>query len=76
MRDEPTSEGSVRVDAPVRRVRGESLIAEIETILLGIDKTEIEDIEHGWWETSTGADFGAEKLAAIKAAIREHFKSA
>ena len=53
----------------------ETLIAKIEKILSGIDKTEIEDQEKGWWGTSTGAAFGAEKLAEIKAAIRGHFES-
>ena len=53
---------------------GEALITEIEKILSGIDKTEIEDQGKGWSETSTGAVFGAEKLAEIKTAIRDHFK--
>ncbi len=33
---------------------------KLEQILDGIDKTEIE-YENGWWETSTGAEFGAKK---------------
>lgn len=37
---------------------------EIKEILEGIDK---EEIEGGWWETSTGAEFGEKKLAEIKA---------
>jgi len=36
----------------------------IEKILEGIDKTEVESTV-GWWETSTGAEFGAAKLKAI-----------
>ena len=35
-------------------------------MLKGIDQTECEDSE-GWWETSTGAAFGAGILAAIRA---------
>ena len=40
----------------------EALIA----LLNGIDQTETESPD-GWWETSTGADFGAGILAAIRA---------
>jgi len=40
----------------------EALIA----LLKGIDQTETESPD-GWWETSTGADFGAGILAAIRA---------
>jgi hypothetical protein len=35
-------------------------------LLNGIDQTETESPD-GWWETSTGADFGAGILAAIRA---------
>ena len=35
-------------------------------MLKGIDQTECEDPD-GWWETSTGAAFGAGILAAIRA---------
>jgi len=35
-------------------------------MLKGIDETEI-DSPDGWWETSSGAKFGAEILAAIRA---------
>ena len=35
-------------------------------MLKGIDQTECENSE-GWWETSTGAAFGAGILAAIRA---------
>ena len=37
---------------------------EILKILEGIDKTEAESV-NGWWETSIGAQFGAEKLNDI-----------
>jgi len=40
--------------------------AAILPMLKGIDQTECEDSE-GWWETSTGAAFGAGILAAIRA---------
>ena len=47
------------------------LVAEHEreaviAILKGIDETEIESPD-GWWETSTGAEFGAAILASIRA---------
>jgi hypothetical protein len=35
-------------------------------LLRGINETETES-EDGWWETSTGAEFGARILAAIRA---------
>jgi hypothetical protein len=40
------------------------MIEVIKNILKGIDQTEIESPD-GWWETSTGAEFGAEKLKQI-----------
>lgn len=47
----------------------EKLIADIkDRILFGIDKTETENL-FGWWETSTGAEFGEKKLAAVIKAI-------
>jgi hypothetical protein len=36
--------------------------------LRGIDDTETCD-EHGWWETSAGAEFGRKKLEAVLALI-------
>ena len=50
-----------------------SLIDEIKKILEGIDATEIES-ENGWWETSSDAYFGAEKLQQVIDAI-ESFKN-
>ncbi len=38
----------------------------IAEILDGIDSDELVR-EEGWWETSEGAEFGAKKLAEIKA---------
>ena len=42
----------------------EELIEKIKDLLKGIDETEVES-EDGWWETSTGAEFGRQKLEAI-----------
>jgi len=55
------SELEAAVKAAVLAER-EALIA----LLKGIDQTETESPD-GWWETSTGADFGAGILAAIRA---------
>lgn len=41
---------------------------KLEQIVDGIDKTEIE-YENGWWETSTGAEFGAKKKQELQALI-------
>ena len=35
-------------------------------LLKGIDKTTLESPD-GWWETSKGAEFGASRIAAIRA---------
>lgn len=40
------------------------IIEAIKDILDGIDREETED-QTGWWETSTGAEFGAKKLDEI-----------
>lgn len=37
---------------------------KIAVILKGIDKDEYED-KDGWWETSTGSEFGKRKLKEI-----------
>ena len=42
--------------------------ADIDAILIGIDKEETEHPD-GWWQTSTGAKFGADKLRELKAAL-------
>jgi len=48
------------------------LLEKILKILDGIDKTEVETCRpgyegaEGWWETSTGAEFGAERIKLIK----------
>ena len=42
----------------------------ISEILKGIDETEISS-EDGWWETSSGAEFGKGRLDAVIRAINE-----
>lgn len=49
-------------EALVRADEREALIG----LLKGIDKTEIESAD-GWWETSSGAEFGAGILSAMRA---------
>ena len=41
---------------------------DIARILHGIDS---DDIDDGWWETSTGAEYGASVLSEIKALFEE-----
>jgi hypothetical protein len=57
---------------PIKKIVGqtipERLYSGIEQILHGIDKQETDDI-NGWWETSTGAEYGKRKLAEIKKLI-------
>ena len=42
------------------------IIQAVLEILHGVDQTETES-QDGWWETSTGANFGADVLAKIRA---------
>jgi hypothetical protein len=49
-------------EALVRADEREAVIG----LLRGIDQTETESAD-GWWETSTGAEFGAGRIAAIRA---------
>jgi len=42
----------------------------VETILKGIDKDECESSD-GWWETSTGAEFGKVKKEELIAALEK-----
>jgi len=44
------------------------LFDSIKTVLKGIDQTET-DTEQGWWETSTGAEFGWRKMEELKELI-------
>lgn len=46
------------------------LLEELEKILDGIDKNELDD-KSGWWETSEGAEFGKAKLEEIRALLKE-----
>lgn len=55
-----------RVALLVARKAAEVEREAILQMLKGIDRTETE-YPDGWWETSAGADFGAELLAAIRA---------
>lgn len=48
----------------------ETLIEKIKQILEGIDKEESDD-DKGWWETSTGAEFGKAKLEQVIQAVIE-----
>ncbi|MEJ6328656.1 hypothetical protein Q2B95_08310 [Stenotrophomonas maltophilia] len=44
--------------------------SEIRHLLHGIDSHEV-DGEHGWWETSAGAEFGQQRLQALLALLHE-----
>ena len=41
------------------------MINKLNEILKGIDKDECESTD-GWWETSSGAEFGAKKLKEVQ----------
>lgn len=47
--------------------------AWLDELLVGIDHTDDGPTMNGWWETSTGAQFGAAKLAELKTAITTRF---
>jgi len=53
----------------MKRSEADTLIAAVRKELTGIDDTEVSS-DSGWWETSTGAEFGAERLAAVVALIK------
>lgn len=44
-------------------------ISKVREILKGIDQEDLDP--DGWWETSTGAEFGKRKLAEVEELIRE-----
>ncbi|MFR9773120.1 hypothetical protein [Nocardia sp. SC052] len=44
----------------------------VDELLHGIDRDECTD-DNGWWTTSTGVEFGAGKLAELKAEITRRF---
>ncbi len=48
----------------------ESLLSEVREVLKGVDEKGCSSSD-GWWETSAGAAFGAERLAALEALLRE-----
>lgn len=48
----------------------DALIDEVRALLTGIDADDCAS-QAGWWETSTGAEFGAAKLAALESLLRE-----
>ncbi len=48
-------------------------MSKIREILKGIDQ--LDSVEGGWWETSTGAEFGAKKLAEVEAYVEELIES-
>jgi hypothetical protein len=50
-----------------------SILDKILKILEGIDKTETETCPecNGWWETSTGVEFGEKKIEEIKALFKQ-----
>lgn len=54
-------------EAPPSRL---DALARLREILAGIDQDGI-DAEGGWWETSTGAEFGAARLAELEELIRD-----
>jgi len=61
--------GTPYVSPELRRLVEAAIEQEREAViglLKGIDKTEIESAD-GWWETSSGAEFGAGVLDAIRA---------
>lgn len=46
-----------------------ALLRDIEEILVGIDRDECDGPQGGWWPTSAGAVFGAERLRLIRERI-------
>jgi hypothetical protein len=49
----------------------DELIDGIKKILAGIDETETES-QLGWWETSSGAEFGKRKLDELIKLIQDN----
>ena len=46
------------------------MIDKLNEILKGIDKDHCED-DSGWWETSSGAKFGAKKLKEVQDLVKK-----
>jgi hypothetical protein len=59
-----------KADDDYGQFMGQTFHAELEQILDGIDRQETDD-PPGWWETSTGAKFGQERLRLIKEAFKQ-----
>jgi len=51
-------------------MRENDAIARLRQIVNGINADECED-PSGWWETASGAEFGARRLGELEALIRE-----
>jgi len=51
-----------------------ALEEKINAILEGIDSDELNEEVEGWWETSTGAKFGANKLKELKDCVAKEVK--
>ena len=48
----------------------EAALTQLRAIVKGIDHEECDDpSDGGWWETSEGAEFGAQKLAELEALV-------
>lgn len=45
-------------------------LARLRVIVAGIEHDDVES-KDGWWETSSGAEFGGRKLAELEALISE-----
>lgn len=45
----------------------------VDEILAGIDRDDGDENVEGWWETLKGAEFGAGRLAALKAEIERRY---
>jgi hypothetical protein len=58
--EQPSLQAMASANAPLQ---------ELNTILDGIDRCQTDQPE-GWWETSTGAEFGARKLAEVKTLVQ------
>ena len=50
----------------------DTALKELETILDGIDKSEVE-YDGGWWETFSGADFGNKKKEEIMTLFKKQW---
>lgn len=54
---------------------GRGLREQLMAILKGIDEDELES-GHGWWETSTGAEFGAKKFEEVLRFVAQRERAA